>query len=70
VVDALSRRIHGLFEISIRREKRYLEPRIKSISSNDEKYIKIVADLQHNTGNLDRPDLSLDRNGLIRFKNR
>jgi hypothetical protein len=29
-----------------------------------------VADLQNNAGNLDRTDLSLDRNVLLRFKNR
>jgi hypothetical protein len=70
VADALSRRTNGLFEISISREENDIEQRIKSASCNDEKYIKTVADLQGNAENLDRTDLSLDKNGLLRFKNR
>jgi hypothetical protein len=70
VVDALSRRIHGLFEINISRAERDLEKRIKVASNNDENYIKTVEDLRNNAENLDITDLSLDRNGLLRFKNR
>jgi hypothetical protein len=70
VADALSRRICGLFEISISMAERDIEQRIKDASSNDEKYIKIVVDLQNNVENIDRTDLSLDRNGLLRFKKR
>jgi hypothetical protein len=70
VADALSRRIHGLFEINISRAESDIEERIKVPSVNDEKYIKIVVDLQNNVENLDIIDLSLDRNELLRFKNR
>jgi hypothetical protein len=70
VVDDLSRRIHGLFEINFSREESDIEQRIKVTSNNDEKYIKTVAYLQDNTDNLDRTNLILDRNGLLRFKNR
>jgi hypothetical protein len=70
VVDALSRRIHGLFEINIRREESDIDQRIKGASNNNEKYIKTVAYLQNNAKNLDNTDLILDRNGLLRFKNR
>jgi hypothetical protein len=45
VVDALSRRIHALFEIIISREESDIEKRIKAASNNDEKYIKTVEDL-------------------------
>jgi hypothetical protein len=70
VADALSRRTNGLFEISISREESDIEQNIKYASGNDEKYIKTIAYLQGNAKNLDRTDLSLDRNGLLRFKNR
>jgi hypothetical protein len=70
VADALSRRTNGLFEISISREESDIEQRIRYESGNDEKYIKTITDLQDNAKNLDRTDLSLDRNGLLRFKNR
>jgi hypothetical protein len=70
VVDALSRRTNGLFEISIGGTERDIEQRIISTSGNDEKYIKTIAYLQGNAENLDITDLSLDRNGLLRFKNR
>jgi hypothetical protein len=67
---ALNTRTHGLFEISISRETRDIEQRIKDASGHDEKYIKIVAYLQSNVENLNIIDMSLDRNGLLRFKNR
>ena len=47
VVDALSRIIHGLFEVHISNAKRDIEQRIKDASNNDEKYIKTVEDLQN-----------------------
>jgi hypothetical protein len=40
VVDALSRRVHGLFEINISREESDLEQRIKTAGNNDENYTK------------------------------
>jgi hypothetical protein len=45
VVDALSRITNVIFEVSISREKNDIEQRIKSASCDDEKYIKIVANL-------------------------
>jgi hypothetical protein len=68
--DYLSRRIHGLFEINISRAESDIEQRIKAASNNDEKYIKTVADLQNNAENIDKIDLNLDINGILRFKNR
>jgi len=59
-----------LFEINIRREESDIQQRIKTASSIDEKNIKIVADLQNNAESLDRTNMSLDRNGLLIFKNR
>jgi hypothetical protein len=70
VVDALSIRVHGLFEINISREKSDLEQRIRTSGVNDENYTKTVAELQNTTTNSDKPDLSIDKNGLLRFKNR
>jgi hypothetical protein len=48
VEDSLSRIIHGIFEISISREERDIEKRIKHASLNDEKYTKTMAYLQSN----------------------
>jgi hypothetical protein len=45
VVDALSRIIHGLFEINNRRVEINLEQRINNASNNDENYIKTMEDL-------------------------
>jgi hypothetical protein len=61
--------MNGLFEINIIRAESDIEERIKVASNNDEKYIKTMAYLQNNVENVDIIDLSLDKNGLIRFKN-
>jgi hypothetical protein len=37
---------------------------------NDENYTKIMVELQNSTINSDKPDLSIDKKGLLRFKNR
>jgi hypothetical protein len=68
VADALSGRIHGLFEINISREGSDLEERIRMTGINDGNYTKIMAELQ--TTNSDELDLSIDEKGLLRFKNR
>jgi hypothetical protein len=70
VVDALRRRVHGLFEINISREESDLEQRIRTIGINDENYTKVMAELQNSTVNSDKPDLSIDKKGLLWFKNR
>jgi hypothetical protein len=70
VEDDFGRRIHGMLEINISREECDIEQRIKAASNNDEKYIKTVENLQNNIENLDKTVLSLDRNGVLRFKNR
>jgi hypothetical protein len=70
VVDALSRRVHGLFEINISREKSDLEQRIRTTCINDGNYIKMMAEFQNNIANSNKPDISIDKKGLLRFKNR
>jgi hypothetical protein len=69
-LDSLSRRTNGLFEISINRRKSNIEQRIRSSSGNDKTYIKTIVDLQGNAKKLDKIDLILDRNRLLRLKNR
>jgi hypothetical protein len=70
VADALSRRIHGLFEMNISRAESDLEERIRTTGIDDENYTKIMVELPNNTANSDKPDLSIDEKGLLRFKNR
>jgi hypothetical protein len=70
VADALRRRIHGLFEINISRAESDLEQRIRTTGINDRNYTKVVAKLQNSTANSDKSDLSIDKKGLLRFKNR
>jgi hypothetical protein len=70
VAYALSRRTNRLFEISFRKTKNNIKQRIKSASCNDEKYIKTTTKLQENAKILNKTYLSLDKNGLLRFKNR
>jgi hypothetical protein len=65
VADALSRRVHVLFEINVSREKSDLEQRIRTTGINDENYTKLVTELQNTTENSDKPDLSIDKNGLL-----
>ena len=65
VADALRRRVHGLFEINISREESVLEQRIRTTSINDGNYTKIMIELQNNTANSDKPDLSIDKKGLL-----
>jgi hypothetical protein len=36
---------------------------------NDENYTKMMAKLQNSFTNLDEPDISIDKEGLLRFKN-
>jgi hypothetical protein len=43
VADALSRRVHGIFEINISRSERNLEQRIRTTCINDKNYTKLVA---------------------------
>jgi hypothetical protein len=45
VVDALRRRVHGLFEINISRAESDLEKRIKVVGNNDENYARTVEEL-------------------------
>jgi hypothetical protein len=65
VADTLSIRVHGLFEINISREESDLEQRIRTTGVNNENYTKTVAELQNTTTNSDKPDLSIDKNGLL-----
>jgi hypothetical protein len=70
VEDALSRRAHEIFEINVSRAESDLEQRIRMTGSNDENYTKLVVELQNTPTNSDKPDLSIDKNGLLRFKDR
>jgi hypothetical protein len=70
IADALSRRVHGLFEINISRVESDLEHRIRTIGINNENYTKIMAEVQNSTTNSDKPNLCIDKKGLLRFKNR
>jgi hypothetical protein len=70
VADALSRRIHGLFEINISRAKSDLEQRIRATGINDGNYTKIMENFQNSITNSNKPDISIDKKGLLRFKNR
>ena len=70
VADSLSRRVHGLFEININREESDLEQRIRTTSINDENYANMMEELQNSTANSDKPDLSIDKKGLLWFKNK
>ena len=70
VVDALRWRNNGLFEISITKEENDIEQRIKTARSNDEKYIKTTTELWENVEKLNKTYLNLDKNGMLRFKNR
>jgi hypothetical protein len=70
VEDALSRRVHGLFEININRVESDLEERVKAAGTNDGNYTKMMEELQNSFTNSDRLDISIDKQGLLRFKNR
>jgi hypothetical protein len=61
----LSRRVHELFEINVSRSESDMEERIRTAGINDENYTKIMAELQNSNENLDKPDLSINKNGLL-----
>jgi hypothetical protein len=65
---ALSRKIHGLFEINISRVESDLEQRIRMTGINNENYTKMMAEFQNNITNSDKPEISIDKKGLLRFK--
>jgi hypothetical protein len=44
IADALSHRIHGLFEININRVESDLEQRIRTVGINDGNYTKIMVE--------------------------
>ena len=65
VVDALSRRVHGLFEININREESDLEQTLRMKVINDENYTKIMTELQNSIANSNKPYLSIDKKGML-----
>jgi hypothetical protein len=65
VAEYLSRRIHGLFEMNTSRAESDLEETIKTTGIDDENYTKIMVELSNKTVNLDKPDLSIDKKGLL-----
>jgi hypothetical protein len=70
VADTLSRRFHGSFEINISRAESDLEQSVRKTGINDKNYNKMMEELQNSTTNSDKLDLSIDKKGLLRFKNR
>jgi hypothetical protein len=70
VANSLSRRVHGLFEINISRVESDLKQRVRTVGINDEDYTKIMTQLQNNTTNSDKLYLSIDKKGLLQFKNK
>ena len=70
VVDALSRRVHGLFEVNINRAECDLEQKVRMVGISDINYTKMMEELQNNTADLDKQYLSIDKKGLLQFKNR
>jgi hypothetical protein len=70
VADALSRRIHGLFEINIYRADSDLEQRVRTTGVNDRHYSNMMTKFQNSIANSDKLDISIDKKGLLRFKNR
>jgi hypothetical protein len=68
VTNSLRRRVHGLFEINISREESDLEQRIRKTRINDRNYTKMMVEFQNGITNSDKPDLSIDKKGLLRFK--
>jgi hypothetical protein len=65
VVDALSRRVHGLFEINISKTESDIEQRVKVTPNNNKNYTKTVTKLQNTTENSGKEDLSVDRKGSL-----
>ena len=47
-----------------------MEQRIRTTGINDGNYTKMMKKLQNSTTDSDKPDLSIDKKGLLRFKNR
>jgi uncharacterized membrane protein len=68
VAGSLSRRVHGLFEININRAETDLEQIIRTTGINDENYTKMMAKFENSITNSNKPDLSIDKKGLLRFK--
>jgi hypothetical protein len=70
VTNSLRRRVHGLFEINITSAESDLEQRIRTTSINDGNYTKMLSKFQNSIANSDKPYLSIDKKGLLRFKNK
>jgi hypothetical protein len=65
LADTLSRRVHGLFEVNISRAESDLEKKVRMTGINDGNYTKMMAELQNSTADSDKPDLSIDKKGLL-----
>ena len=70
VADALRKRVHGLFEVNISREESNLEQKVRTTGISDENYTKMMEELQNSVTNADELNISIDKEGLLRFKNR
>ena len=70
IADALSRKVHGLFEVNIIRVESDLEEKVRMAGISEGNYTKMMEELQNSTADSDKPDLIIDKKGLLRFKNR
>ena len=60
VVDALSRRTHGIISITSSQPKSDLLDRVKEASTQDANYNKLLSKIQNHEINLDRADFKVD----------
>jgi hypothetical protein len=70
VANSLRRRVYGIFEINISRVESDLEQTIRTTGINDGNYTKMMGEFQNSIRNSDKPDLTIDKKGLLGFKNR
>ena len=70
VADALSRRIHEVYEITMSQPETDMMSRIKEASIHDAKYENLLNRLLKDEVNLNGTKFKVDRKGLIWFKRR
>ena len=68
VADALSQRTHGISEVILSQPKSDLLDKVKTTSTQDADYTKLVIELQNNEINLNGTAFKVDQKGLICFK--
>ena len=70
VADALSRRTHEVYEITMSQPKSEILSRMKKYSIQDDDYINVLNKLQKDEVNLNGTKFKVDQKRLIRFKER